>query len=74
MQGKDLIGKTLANIDVDGFGVEMLFTDGIMFIYDSSDGGYSNWTISRDTLGRRLNRGWTVDDALSTPLGKKALT
>ena len=47
MQEKDLIGKTLANIEIDGFGVEMLFTDGTMFIYDSSDGGYSTWTISK---------------------------
>ncbi len=47
MQGKDLIGKTIASIEIDGFGLKILFTDGTTFIYDSSDGGYSTWTISK---------------------------
>lgn len=40
-----LVGKTIARIDVDGFDVDIVFTDGTVFEYESSDGGYSCWDI-----------------------------
>lgn len=45
MSEKDLIGKTIKSIDVDGFGVDIVFTDGTELVYGASDGGYSNWEI-----------------------------
>lgn len=48
MNEKDLIGKTIEKIDVDGYGIEISFTDGTEFVYDASDGGYSCWDISKD--------------------------
>lgn len=45
MEDKDLIGKTIKSIDVDGFGVDIVFTDGTVFVYSPSDGGYSSWDI-----------------------------
>ena len=48
MDEKDLIGKTIKTIDVDGFSAEILFTDGTKFVYDASDGGYSYWEILKD--------------------------
>ena len=48
MDEKDLIGKTIEKIDVDGYGVEIRFTDGTEFVYGASDGGYSSWDISKD--------------------------
>ena len=47
MSEKDLIGKTIKSIDVDGFGMEIVFTDGTKFVYSATDGGYSNWDILR---------------------------
>ncbi len=47
MGEKDLIGKTIKSIDINGFGVEIVFTDGTKFVYCASDGGYSNWDILR---------------------------
>ena len=40
-----LVGKTIARIEVDGFDVDIVFTDGTVFKYESSDGGYSCWDI-----------------------------
>ena len=48
MNDKDLIGKTIKEIVVCGYGIEILFTDGTEFVYDASDGGYSCWDISKD--------------------------
>ena len=45
MEDKELIGKTIKSIDVDGFGVDIVFTDGTEFVYGASDGGYSSWDI-----------------------------
>lgn len=47
MGEKDLIGKTIEKIDIDGYGVEIHFIDGTEFVYDASDGGYSTWHISK---------------------------
>ena len=48
MSEKDLIGKIIESIEVDGYGIEMRFTDGTVFEYCASDGGYSNWDIAKD--------------------------
>ena len=48
MTEKDLIGKTVESIEVDGYGIEMRFTDGTVFEYGASDGGYSCWDITKD--------------------------
>lgn len=41
----DLVGKTIKEISVNGFGVYIFFTDGMVFSYGASDGGYSSWDI-----------------------------
>ena len=43
---QELVGKTIAKIDVDGFEVLIVFTDGTKFTYSASDGGCSRWDIS----------------------------
>ena len=45
MDEKDLIGRTVKAIEVDGFGLEIEFIDGTKFIYTPSDGGYSSWDV-----------------------------
>lgn len=45
MNEQDLIGKTVKEIEVDGFGIDIVFTDGTEFVYSPSDGGYSCWDI-----------------------------
>lgn len=45
MDEKDLISKTIEKIDIDGYGIEMRFTDGTEFVYNASDAGYSTWDI-----------------------------
>lgn len=40
-----LIGKTIKEIKVSGYGIYLKTTDGIVLDYDSSDGGYSCWEI-----------------------------
>ena len=48
---KKLEGKTIKTANVDGFEVEIIFTDGSVFYYDASDGGYSNYSLRK---GERL--------------------
>ena len=45
MNETDLIGKTVKEVFVDGFGVNIIFTDGTELVYSASDGGYSSWDI-----------------------------
>lgn len=41
-----LIGKTIKEIiSLDGFGFDVLFTDGTEFNYSASDGGYSGYDL-----------------------------
>lgn len=40
-----LIGKTIKEIEVSGYGIYLKTTDGIVLDYSSSDGGYSCWGI-----------------------------
>lgn len=48
MEDKDLIGKTIQEIEITGFGITLVTTDGIRLEYGASDGGYSCWDISKD--------------------------
>ena len=50
MTEKDLIGKIIKSVEINGYGIEMRFTDGTVFVYDASDGGYSCWDITKDDL------------------------
>ena len=43
---KELIGKTISKADVNGFGINLTFTDGTEFCYDATDGGYSGWELT----------------------------
>ena len=45
MNEQDLIGETIKSINVDGFGIEIVFESGTTFTYSASDGGYSSWEI-----------------------------
>ena len=47
-----LLGKTVMSADVNGFGVRIKFTDGTVFDYSASDGGYSCWSVERN--GRKI--------------------
>lgn len=47
MSETDLIGKTITEISIDGYGVLMTVDDGTTLYYDASDGGYSAWEIYR---------------------------
>lgn len=45
MFGKRLIGKTIKTAKIDGYSVQLRFTDGSRFEYDASDGGYSTYDL-----------------------------
>ena len=49
-----LIGKTVKGINVDGFGVDITFTDGTVFYYNASDEGCSDWDIIEPMQNTRL--------------------
>ena len=40
-----MAGKTIKEISVDGFGIDIVFTDGTEFNYSASDGGYSGYEL-----------------------------
>jgi len=40
---KNLIGKTIKAVKLDGYGIQLQFTDGSRFEYEASDGGYSTY-------------------------------
>lgn len=42
---KKLEGKTIKTADIDGYEIEIIFTDGSVFHYDATDGGYSDWVL-----------------------------
>lgn len=42
-----LIGKTIKEADIDGFGVYLTFEDGSAFEYNASDGGYSRYAYHK---------------------------
>lgn len=41
------MNRQYEDILVDGFGIELKFSDGSVFWYSASDGGYSSWEIER---------------------------
>ena len=43
-----LTGRTIAKAEVDGYGIVLELDDGITFLYDASDGGYSAWEVYED--------------------------
>lgn len=43
MDKESLIGKRIADINIDGCSVYLKTEDGLIFQYDASDGGYSTW-------------------------------
>jgi len=55
MNEKDLIGKTIEKIDIDGYGVEIHFTDGTELVYNASDAGYSCWDISKGEMEKEAH-------------------
>ena len=44
---KALIGKTITNAEVDGFGIVLYFDDNTIFDYNASDGGYSSYELRK---------------------------
>lgn len=50
---KDLINKTISDIEIDGYGIRMTTTDGLILDYEASDGGCSLWDIFED-FSKRL--------------------
>lgn len=48
MNEKDLMNKTIASIEIDGFGVNLITQDGVALSYNASDGGYSCWDIFKE--------------------------
>ena len=40
---EQLIGRTIVNAEIDGFGIILEFDDGSRFEYDASDDGYSRY-------------------------------
>ena len=42
---KRLIGKTIKKVSLDGFGIDIIFSDGTVFEFNASDGGYSTYNL-----------------------------
>ena len=40
-----LTGRTITKAEVDGYGIVLELDDGMTFLYDASDCGYSTWEI-----------------------------
>lgn len=43
-----LLGKTVKSANVSGHSVDIEFTDGTVFEYSASDGGYSCWSVKKN--------------------------
>ena len=52
-----IIGKTIKDAVIDGFGIEIKFTDGTKLCYDASDGGYSMWEFIEANMREEENNG-----------------
>ena len=44
----ELVGKTVTKADVNGFSIELTFSDGSVFIYGARDKEYSSWNFIKD--------------------------
>lgn len=42
---KELIGRIIKDVDIDGFGIRLELLGGKVLEYGASDGGYSCWEI-----------------------------
>ena len=51
-----MLGKTVKEAEVDGFGIRMVFTDGAVFDYDASDGGCSQYELTEATADTQAER------------------
>lgn len=40
---RELIGKTIINAEVNGYGMVLILDDNTTFVYEASDGGYSTY-------------------------------
>ena len=47
MELRDLIGKKIIKIEANGYYVEIITEDGILFEYDATDGGFSRYDITK---------------------------
>lgn len=45
---KALIGATIIDAEVSGYGIKLLLDSGKTLDYESSDGGYSCWEIAEE--------------------------
>lgn len=43
---KALVGKTIVEADINGYGIYIWFSDGFKFDYNASDGGYSSYELT----------------------------
>ena len=65
-----LTGKTIKEAEVDGFGIRMVFTDGAVFDYDASDGGYSQYELTEataDAMQKQIDHVAESDKKVSIP-------
>ena len=44
---KMMIGKTITDVQINGFGITITLDDGYTLDYDASDGGYSTWELCK---------------------------
>lgn len=42
---KKLVGRTIKEIQLNGYEIRITFVDETIFIYEASDGGYSCWSF-----------------------------
>lgn len=47
MDERELIGKTISKIEIDGYGITIVTKDGYLLEYYASDGGYSSYEITQ---------------------------
>lgn len=47
MDVSELFGKTISEIEVDGYGITLVTEDGCLLEYNASDGGYSSYEITQ---------------------------
>lgn len=43
---KQLEGQIIVKAEVTGYGIELTLSNGSVFTYSASDGGYSSWDIN----------------------------
>lgn len=69
-----LTGKTIKEAEVDGFGIRMVFTDGAVFDYDASDGGYSQYELTEataDAMQKQIDHTADIGKKVSISCGRE---